>query len=79
MVSNKTATEQALIITPGNIYISIYGIYLSYVLKTLNKLTHWILNKPMKEILLSSPILQTKKLSLKDFKSLDWNFKIVKL
>ena len=78
MVSNKTATEQALIITPGNIYISICGIYLSYVLKTLNKLTHWILNKPMKEIL-SSPILQTKKLSLKDFKSLDWNFKTVKL
>lgn len=33
----------------------------------------------MKEILLLSPILQTKKLGLKDFKSLDWNFKTVKL
>ena len=38
VVSNKAAIEQALIIITGNIYISIYGIYLSYVLRTLNKL-----------------------------------------
>ena len=33
----------------------------------------------MKEILSLSSNLQTKKLNLKDFKSLDWNFKTIKL
>lgn len=68
MVSNKAAIEQALIIITGNIYISICGIYLSYVLRTLNKLLNSQQTNEGNTIIIPH---FTKKLRLKDFKSLD--------